>query len=710
MDLLDAPLLERHRGLAAAGLNLLEQTPPPSSVEDMEILSTLVSMLKDLENGDDYFGKQCNSLWGYYFCKADGTGQRFSMMIPRDLDSGLLYPMFVNLHGNGGRPLPSTAASRQSDYFQIRPWGRGDISYFGLGEVDVLEAMRHVLKWYLIDPDRICLGGHSMGGNATWDLASRHTNLFACLVPKAGRSGDGYYENFRHVPSLIQHGALDSSQPVDFGRYTVSRLQQLGFPVIYKEFPEDGHGIRDPYPVEEWFINQRRPNSPEKITYSCDTVKTGQIYWAAIHRFTDPHHQATLDAHVVKTGERQTIKLELKNIEVIELNLDDVPTDKSKSLHVLAGADEFEITAPLKGKATLMWKDGAWQQVDEWMPPSTGIRPYMPGGAGNLYSGEPLLIIYPTEGIETTRRTLETAARSLVLFGGFGGDMITGRVPIKADKDVTESDLQHRNLILVGGPKFNTVTRRMVDDLPIKTNAASQFVIPGHDPFDVGKSSLLLTTFSPFSPKQLVHIIWQDEIPPETSERFVRQFQYRLPGASGRYPHNIPDLQITSPELTGPIRRQFTYGWTWKEGVDVDIPRLKQVQKEGVDIVKLRLMQTKAEADFAIGFGTGSWGNTSSEPSSLEQFRYQNYRMTTFKANLTGKDLKTLFAESEPSFVISYPSIRSAVLQPDRKYSIVAPEAILWTVKPIRNYWTEMVAGPDIEKFDIIEAVYGVTE
>ena len=46
--------------------------------------------------------------------------------------------------------------------------------------------------------------------------------------------------------------------------------------------------------------------------------------------------------------------------------------------------------------------------------------------------------------------------------------MITGRVPIKADKDVTESDIQHRNLILFGGPKYNTVTRRLAARLPVK--------------------------------------------------------------------------------------------------------------------------------------------------------------------------------------------------------------------------------------------------
>ena len=81
--------------------------------------------------------------------------------------------------------------------------------------------------------------------------------------------------------------------------------------------------------------------------------------------------------------------------------------------------------------------------------------------------------------------------------------------------------------------------------------------------------------------------------------------------------------------------------------------------------------------------------------------------MTTFKAKITGKDLKALFVEGVPKFVASYPSMRSVNLQPEKKYVIVAPEAILWTLKSIRTYWTEMVAGPDLDKSDFIFAIYG---
>ena len=707
-DIKNAPLLERHRGLAAAGLNLLEQKPLPNSENEMAILSTTIDMLTAVESGEDYFGKQRNGLWGYYFCKADGTGQHFSMTIPKDFDSTKTYPLYVNLHGNGGRPLPTKSEARQSDYFQIRPWGRGDISYFGLGEVDVLESMKHVLKWYPIDADRICLGGHSMGGNATWDLGSKYANLFACLVPKAGRSGDDYYENFRHLPALIQHGAKDGSQPVDFGRYTVSRLEQLGFSVIYKEFPEDGHGIRNPYPVEEWFVQQHRPQSPRIITYTCDTTANGEAYWTKIKRFLDPHQPAKIDAKVTTQKGVTQVDLKLSNIEVLELNLKELPFEETQPLILKTGTQKQKLTPPHADTTTLLFKKGSWEISNTWKPATSEIRPYQPGGTGNLYRGEPLLIVYPTEGKEETRQILEDSARNIVLYGGFGRDMITGAIPIKADKDVTGADIQYRNLILFGGPKYNTITRRLADQLPVKVNSQNQFIVEGHTPMDVDQSLMLLTHYNPLAPKRLIHLIWQDELPTDNKARIVRFARNRLPGASGRYPHNIPDLQINSRQLATSIRRQFTHDWKLKERKGDDIKQSQKTIKAGLDMTKLRIMKTKANVDFAINMSYGSWTNGSTKPPTLDQFRYRNYRMTTFKANIKGKYLEKLFADPANKFLLAYPAFRKGELESEKEYSIVAPEGILWTAKSIRNYWTQMVAGPDILKSEIIKEIYGV--
>jgi len=708
MDLKD-PLLDRHRGLAAAGLNQLEETPPPSSEDDMEVLAWTIEMVSMLEKGEDYFAGRRNGFWGYYFCKADGTGQRFAVTLPRNYDPERRYPLFLELHGNGGRPLPPKGEPKQDDFIRLRPWGRGDISFFGLGEVDVLESLRHVMKWYSADPNQICLGGHSMGGNGTWDLASKYTDLFACLAPKAGRSSDDYYENFRHLPALIQHGAKDGSQPVEFGRYTASRLQQMGFSVIYKEFPDDGHGIRNPFPVEEWFVNQRRPRSPKVITYTCDTVDRGEIYWARIRRFIDPHRAASITARVTNDASDSRVDLELRNVKVIELNLSDLPSDRSRPLTLKVGDSEFELEAPQPGRILLINEEGRWETVETWEPPAGKKRPYLPGGAANLYSGEPLLIVYPTEGNEETRQPMEDAARSIVLFGGFGNEMITGQVPIKPDKEVTEDDIQHRNLILFGGPYYNLITRRLTDQLPVTVNERNQFVVEGHDPVEVNQATLTMTTYNPLAPKRLIHLIWQDEIPAEARSRFLRSARYRLSGSSGRYPHNIPDLQITSPEPGLSIRRQFTHDWAFKPRDGMDRTQSLEAIEDGIPLTQLKIMKRKADVDFAIGPKRGGWGTPAAEPPTLDEFRYRNYRINTYVAEIRGKLLAEILTNPDFDRLEIYPQIAEEDLDPGQLYRVVSPENALWVAKPImKGLWKEMEAGPDVLKSDITREVYEI--
>ena len=285
--------------------------------------------------------------------------------------------------------------------------------------------------------------------------------------------------------------------------------------------------------------------------------------------------------------------------------------------------------------------------------------------------------------------------------------MITGRIPIKSDQDVTEADIKYRNLILFGGPIYNTVSRQLMDHLPIKVNDRKQFIVPGHSPVDIASSSLLLTTFNPLAPQRLIHLIWQDEIAMENREKYLRQVRNKLPGANGRYPHNIPDLQIYSREFSTSIRRQFTYGWKLKETKNDNKQLLPNAAEEGLDEIKLRMMQTKAGVDFAIGLKLGAWGPQSESPT-LDQYRFRNYTITTFKAKIRGRDLVKFLSTSE--YLQTYPPVKLDEIEPENVYRIAAPEGVLWAAKEIRKYWTDVEAGPDVQKSELIKEVYGVDE
>ena len=62
--------------------------------------------------------------------------------------------------------------------------------YRALSETDVMNVIDIVRAEYAIDPDRIYLMGHSMGGFGTWWLGQKHADLWAAIAPMSGRAAE----------------------------------------------------------------------------------------------------------------------------------------------------------------------------------------------------------------------------------------------------------------------------------------------------------------------------------------------------------------------------------------------------------------------------------------------------------------------------------------------------------------------------------------
>jgi predicted esterase len=107
----------------------------------------------------------------------------------------------------------------------------------------VLAALRESLRRFSIDTDRVFLSGHSMGGDAAWDIALAHPDLWAGLVaisPAAGKYVNHYWHNARTLPMYLIGGELDAAC---FGRNTMDldRYFTKGFDATYVEYRGRGH-------------------------------------------------------------------------------------------------------------------------------------------------------------------------------------------------------------------------------------------------------------------------------------------------------------------------------------------------------------------------------------------------------------------------------------------------------------------------------------
>ncbi len=620
-ELSSAPgLIQRHRGMVAAVLQWLELAKARSSAggasgpegreyagaDRLKALSDGAEMIAALDAGRDYLGERRNEFWAAYYSPADGRGQQFVMRVPADFDPRKSYPLVVWLHGSNGRPAPDADYVHNARYIEVRPWGRGDNSFTGLGEDDVFRAMEYAMRWYRIDPTRVYVTGRSMGGIGAWGVAARNPDRFAASAPICGLAYGLPLENLRSVPILNQHGLEDWRLAIDHSRFAVSAIQQLGYPVLHKEIPGWGHEITTApplYPVYDWLLTHRIEDRPTAITYTCDTPDHGRAYWLAVREVSDPHLRARVDARLSGSGLHQSLALRAENVDVLELDVSRMPVQRSADLLIQADYSLLTAKAPLPDRLFVLRKDDGWAGADQWAPQAAAARPYRAGAAADLYTGEPLLVVYGTQAGTNRTALLQRAAESAA-GTAWSSHTVNGRFPAKADRDVTADDLQRFNLILIGSARDNSLVARMADRLPVRINASHELLAGTREPVSLAGAGFRLAYYNPLNPKRLIFIVTTDENG-EAADRWFGDARRLVTGMSGQDRVDQPDLVVQS--LVGPVRRlmQFTHGWQWDEvpGADARLPEA-MASAESLQKATLRVMRSTTAADFSMGFGS----------------------------------------------------------------------------------------------------------
>jgi predicted esterase len=187
----------------------------------------------------------------------------YSLQLPPEYDPYRRYPAIVSLHAAGSTPQQQIdwwagdyseaakarvgQASRQG-YIVIAPaWTKEHqrkYEYSPREHAAVLFSLRDACRRFSIDTDKVFLTGHSMGGDAAWDLGLAHPDLWAGVlpfVPVADKYVSRYWANAKTVPLYFVTGELDgdklSRNAQDFNRY----LQRSGYDVMITQYLGRGH-------------------------------------------------------------------------------------------------------------------------------------------------------------------------------------------------------------------------------------------------------------------------------------------------------------------------------------------------------------------------------------------------------------------------------------------------------------------------------------
>ena len=228
----------------------------------------------------------------------------YTLFIPTSYRAGQPTPLVVDLHGLSITPLQQILFDGTTDFAErhgfivLAPIGFNLSAWWGsragapvetaqfkpgtqtryttgeLAEIDTMSLLRMIRERYTIDPDRIFLMGHSMGGAGTYYLGGKYNDIWAGLAPIAGAGGIApeNAQRYRSIPMLIMHGDRDSIVNVTGSRRTVMALQSVGAPHIYLEVPGKDHefwirrGAENMEKVFLFFSLLSKKNNPGFIT------------------------------------------------------------------------------------------------------------------------------------------------------------------------------------------------------------------------------------------------------------------------------------------------------------------------------------------------------------------------------------------------------------------------------------------------------------
>ncbi len=643
----------------------------------VEVIPRLIEMVEAMEAGRDLFTYRRGAFRAAYISEADGSAQPYTLHVPEDYDPERPWPFHVNLHAWGGWCTMPEIFTWKRDYIDVRVDARGaGTGYLNLAERDVLDVIADVRKHYNIDPARIYVRGSSMGGGGVWRMLTRHPDLFAAGVSYCGYPSDNPIENLSNVPLWIFHDREDWVVPIDMERWPVRLMRDRGYPVRMSESEGYGHSAAGAasaagHNVPAWLLAQRRPEAPRQVVYSTRTPDRGQAYWLQITEFADPSRRAGFRA---RTTGANDIWLKLDNVETLAIDLPAALFDADAALDVSVDGAICRRDPPLGARLFLHRGDDGWELVDSDPAPDSPVRRYTAGSLANLYSGEPLLIVYGTSGGDELVEAMRALAGEMASHVAPWRKMDFATIPVKADNEVTDDDVRSRNLVLIGGPRQNGVTAAMADGL-CAVERDESVVLDGKLTWKMAGRGYCLYHYNPRAPDRLVFILAGE--------------------AAGFYDlHGDPLDSAMSAELpldfvlvdAEPYRvvRRISFGKDWKPAERFyGAPLLPEAfaTESGLRRELAATLRRVANADFAVCLKP-------EEPSSDLAFDVAHATWADFEAgvpdeavvaaDVTGEELLAMARAVEKAEQLSLsPELDETAVVPAQTYRIVMLEHVL---------------------------------
>ncbi len=248
--------------------------------------------------------------FGYYELLAPGRTEhgdfRYLVQLPPEYDPTRHYPTILALNGaynSAQQELDFWAGSQQRNADgEVAGPRRGQAMRHGFITIAVdwqkpqqsayeyslreheavLTCLRDACRRFGIDTNRVFLTGHGLGGDATWDFALAHPDVWAGAIPFVARARKyvpHYWDNAEYVPFYFVAGELDGKK-MSQNAPVLNKFLRERFETTVVEFLGRG---QEPFQDEihnlfDWMGRHIRARAPKE--FSCKTMRPwDNFFW-----------------------------------------------------------------------------------------------------------------------------------------------------------------------------------------------------------------------------------------------------------------------------------------------------------------------------------------------------------------------------------------------------------------------------------------------
>ncbi len=460
-----------------------------------EVLTSSVIELNVVNPGDTH--KET------FISDIDGSVQYYAVNPPENLKGK--PALFLSLHGAGVEAINQAQAYAHKNWGYIvaptnrRPYG---YNWENWGRIDALEVLKIAKDKFDIDPERVYLTGHSMGGHGAWQLGVNYADQFAAVGPSAGwisiwsyrikpapdstgiakmltrstKQSDTYAftTNLKSDGIYIIQGSLDDNVPPQQAESMVENLSKFHKDFIYYVQPGAGHwwdnsdepgaDCVDWAPMFDFFAHHAVANQNQvKIIdfVTANPAVTAKNYWIEI--INQIHQQKLSKINIrLESGLRKFVGT-TDNIEYFSIDASMLTSGKPVSID-LDKQTLADVNIPQDGKIFLHNENGKWSLAGK--PNEENKYPARCGNMREAFNHNVFFVV-GTHGSKKENEWAFKKARydaEKIWYRGNSG------IEIIKDTEFNPANYKDRSVILFGNSKTNSAWNLLLKDSPVQVD------------------------------------------------------------------------------------------------------------------------------------------------------------------------------------------------------------------------------------------------